>query len=231
MNAKNAVAATLALMAMGGFLAFMAFLTVGNIPAGNKDFINQGLIALIGFVGTAFGFYLGSSYGSAQKNELLAEAEPYPFIGVDHAAGLDKTATAIIPGKLGEAGSARVGLIITISPWIVLALIVAVLFMNGCATMQQESPQITAGKSLLAVKGTIVTAATTTDRLCKLQQIPVDDCNKAKAAYELARPAYDSAVDAYLLMSTGGDPAAFGAAITRVQSIAASMLKLAGGAQ
>lgn len=136
------------------------------------------------------------------------------------------------PDKGGETGSARAGLLLVLSPWLALALIAAVvLSLNGCATMQTESPQVTAGKSLLAVKGTIVTAATTTDRLCKLQQIPVYDCTKARAAYELAKPAYDAAVDAYLLMSTGGDPAAFGAAITRVRSIAESMLQLTGGAQ
>lgn len=224
MNNKNAVAAALALMAMAGFLAVFTFFAFGKVPPENKEFINQALIALIGFCGTAFGYYLGSSLSSAQKNDLLAQATVPQFIGIDPAgAGQDRTVAAIVTK---EAGFATLYATTLGSLFFGIVIFASLLTMSGCATMQKESPQITAGKSLLAVKGTIVTAATTTDRLCKLQQMPADNCMQAKAAYELAKPAYDSAVDAYLLMSTGGDPAAFGAAITRVQSIADSMLQL-----
>jgi len=215
MNNKNSIAAFLAIMAMFGFLIMFAALGFLPVPPGNKDFFNMGFIALIGFVGTAFGYYLGSSQGSAQKNDLLAQvvapqAEP---------AGL------LVPA-LGEGGFIR----LQILPLLLLLILGAFALLPGCATMQKDGTQITAGKSLLAVKSTIVTAATTADALCKTQQLSAETCTKAKGAYDLAKPAYDSAVDAYLLMSQGGDPAPFGAALTRVQGIAANMLQLTGGA-
>jgi hypothetical protein len=125
-----------------------------------------------------------------------------------------------------------------------LALIGALV--NGCATTSpvtmpgaavvspaatsKDNPLQLAGKSLLAVKSTIVVAATTTDSLCKAGKITPDKCAQAKAAYDLSKPAYDSAVDAYLLMSQGyGDPAAFAAALGRVQAIADNLLSLSGG--
>jgi hypothetical protein len=100
------------------------------------------------------------------------------------------------------------------------------------AVTSKDNPMQLAGKSLLAVKSTIVTAASAVDALCKAGKIAPDKCTQAKAAYDQAKPAYDSAVDAYLLMSQGyGDPAAFGVALARVQTIANNMLQLAGGAQ
>lgn len=121
---------------------------------------------------------------------------------------------------------------------IVSLLICASLLIAGCSTTRTvspvpaatDSPMVLAGKSLLAVKSTIVVAATSTDALCKAGKIPAETCAQAKAAYELAQPAYDAAVDSYLLMSSeGGDSGAFGRALSRVQTIAANMLQLAGG--
>jgi len=84
MKIKNGVAAALAIMAMTGFLAVFLSLALKEVPAANKDFFNTALIALVGLVGTAFGFYLGSSFGSAAKNDLLAQANmPPPAIAGD----------------------------------------------------------------------------------------------------------------------------------------------------
>lgn len=113
------------------------------------------------------------------------------------------------------------------------------LMFAGCATTSptappsvKDSPQVLAGKSLLAVKSTIVVAATSIDTLCKSGTLPADKCAQAAAAYETAKPAYDGAVDAYLLMtSTGGDPAEFGRTLQRVQDLAANLLLLSGGAK
>jgi hypothetical protein len=107
------------------------------------------------------------------------------------------------------------------------------LMLAGCATTgtaptPQDSPQILAGKSLLAVQKTIVTAAQAVDGLCKSGVMTVDRCVQARAAYELAKPAYDSAMDAYLLMQQGGDPAAFAATLQRAQSLAGNLLQLSG---
>ena len=102
----------------------------------------------------------------------------------------------------------------------------------GTAVTAKDTTLQTAGKSLLAVKSTIVTAATATDALCKAGKIEPGKCATAKAAYDLSKPAYDSAVDAYLLMSQGyGSPENFAAALAKVQSLATHLLELSGGAQ
>lgn len=105
------------------------------------------------------------------------------------------------------------------------------LLTSGCATTiaagtaKQDTPLQTAGKSLLAVKSGIVTAATATASFCQLGTIGAEKCGMAQDAYAAAKPAYDLALESYLLMSTGGgDPADFGAALLRVQNLAASLL-------
>jgi len=119
-----------------------------------------------------------------------------------------------------------------------LPLAALLMLAAGCATTgtgvasEKDSPLILAGKSLLAVKGTIVAAATATDALCKAGKISADKCVQAKAAYETAKPAYDAAIDAYLLMtSMGGDSGDFSRSLTRVQSLATDLLALTGGAR
>lgn len=221
MNNKNAVAATLAMLAMLGFLVMFAALGFMPVPAANKDFFNMGFIALIGFVGTAFGYYLGSSLGSAQKNELLAAQSQ--GLSADKGTG----------DGLASAGFIRLPVALSLA-----ALSCLIVFAAGCATTGQspatahkDTPLQTAGKSLLAVKSTIVTAATATDALCKSGKLSVDKCTQARAVYELSKPAYDAAVNAYLLMSSGGDPGAFDRSMTRIQSIATNLLQISGGAQ
>jgi len=219
MYSKNKIAATLAIAAMLGFLTMFAVLGFAPVPPENKDFFNMGFIALIGFTSTAFGYYLGSSMGSAQKNDLLARSTP-----------------GLSPGGegLSDAGFVRLPLLFLLTAF---ACIIA---LTGCATTTptaatstvatvKDNPMALAGKSLLAVKTTIVVAATSVDALCQAGTIGTDKCAQAKAAYDLAKPAYDSAVDAYLLMSQGyGDPVAFGTALARVQGIADNLLILSG---
>jgi len=213
MNKKNSVAATLAIAAMLGFLCTLAYLAVGTVPATNRDFFNMALVALIGFVGTAFGYYLGSSLGSAQKNDLIRSA-------------------AAVPAWPPPADQSQAGYIL-LPLLFLLAAFACIIALTGCAhtsaTGVTDTPLQTAGKSLLAVKSTIVTAATATDNLCKAGKLTPDTCAQAKAAYEIARPAYDMAVDAYLLYSTGGDAADYTAALVRVQGIAQNLLLIASG--
>ncbi len=116
-----------------------------------------------------------------------------------------------------------------------LALIATAALISACAVpaakpATNDSPQIVAGKSLLAAKSTIVTAASATDTLCRSGQMPADKCAQAKLAYKTSQHAYDAAVDAYLLHSTqGGDPAELTQALVRVHDIANHLLQLAGG--
>lgn len=73
---KGFMAGILAAFAMIGFLAVLCFLAFRTVPEGNQDFFNMALVALIGFVSTAFGYYLGSSDSSARKNDILAASQP-----------------------------------------------------------------------------------------------------------------------------------------------------------
>jgi hypothetical protein len=206
------VGAALALLATLGFLSTLGVLSFHLVPEGNKDPFNTCLTALINLCCIAFGYYLGSSAGSARKTDLFYP-EPEP-------------ASPAPKGLQGsEAGYFRIEPLL----WVLLGC--SLLVMASCATLGKDSPQVSAGKSLLAVKASIVTAATATDALCQARQLPSDICLQAEAAYTKAKPAYDSAVDAYLLMSTGGDPAAYQAAIIRVQDIANNLLLLSGGAK
>lgn len=116
-----------------------------------------------------------------------------------------------------------------------MLMMASLLALGACAgpgtasrTTTSDTPLQTTGKSLLAVKSTIVTAATTVDRLCKAGTLKPDTCAEAKVAYDQARVAYDSAVDTYLLTTQGyGDPAALDSAITKLQAIALNLLTLA----
>lgn len=214
MGNRNRVAAVLALMAMVGFLLMFGALSFVQIPPANKDFFNMGFIALIGFVGTAFGYYLGSSLGSAHKNELLA--------GPSQAVTLAPSSAA---SALGEGGRVRLPLLT------IIALGAILIGLIGCAAMKTDSPQITVGKSLLATKQTIVTAAVSADSLCRTGKLSADKCSLALEAYEDAKRGYDAAVDAYLLMQTGGDPAQVDTAMRRVAELTGNLVALAGGAK
>lgn len=140
------------------------------------------------------------------------------------------------PGGNTEAGFINLRCLVEL---FLVALAVMIL-LAGCASTRSvptspsanDTPQVLAGKSLLAAKSTIVVAATSVDSLCKAGTLPIATCTQAKATYEQVKPAYDAAVDAYLLMtSVGGDPASFREAIIRVQTLAADLLRLSGGAQ
>lgn len=68
---KSRVAAFLAIISVVGFLATFGFLAVKGVPEANKDYIDMCLIALIGFTGTAMGYYLGGA-----DNQLPAPVPP-----------------------------------------------------------------------------------------------------------------------------------------------------------
>jgi hypothetical protein len=148
------------------------------------------------------------------------------------------TSTGLTTGaqENSQTGFARIACMV------VIALVMgAMLLVSGCASgpkgstttpAASDSPVILAGKSLLTVKASITTAATAVDSFCKAGKISADKCAQAKDAYSSSKSAYDSAVDAYLLMVQGGDPAKFGESLQRVQNIAATLLKytVVGGA-
>jgi hypothetical protein len=75
---KNRIGGFLAIAAMIGFLAMSAIVAMHQIPISNKDYFNMCLIAIIGLCTTAFGYYLGSSAGSARKTEIAIQPVAVP---------------------------------------------------------------------------------------------------------------------------------------------------------
>ncbi len=71
-NRKRTMAAVLAGAGMFGFLVLLFCLLFANIPEKNLDLLKTGMIALIGFVTTSYGYYQGSSDSSARKDEERA---------------------------------------------------------------------------------------------------------------------------------------------------------------
>lgn len=187
MKNKNVVAATLAIMAMATFIAAFFMLAWLPVPEGNKPFLNQSLIALIGLVGTAFGFYLGSSYGSAQKNGLIEKVSSPPRI-IDYGQPSALSSQPSAPSS--EAGFIHLPLLLAAFSLLAFSLLI------GCATTAKETPQSIATKSLLAMKEAIVTTATVGDRLCKAGRLTPETCQDLSSYYILAGPAYDLAADA-----------------------------------
>lgn len=136
----------------------------------------------------------------------------------------------------GSAGFARLSLL----PVLVLVAALALASLPGCAAkgtpaaggtmIDNESAHTLAGKSLLAVKSTILASAQTVATLCQAGTLDLDTCRRAQEAYDLAKPAYDSAVDSYLLsLSEPGNKKQFDEALTRAQSLAANLMTLTGG--
>jgi hypothetical protein len=74
MKSKNWVGGVLAVSAMMGFLLILTILMFHDVPTANKESFNVGLEALKALLTLAFGYYLGSSYGSQQKDKVIEEA-------------------------------------------------------------------------------------------------------------------------------------------------------------
>lgn len=72
MDMRDKVGASLAIISLIGFLLIFTFLCFGKVDPANKDFFNIALMALVGWIGIAVGYYLGTSAGSAKKSETMA---------------------------------------------------------------------------------------------------------------------------------------------------------------
>lgn len=75
MDKKLWVAAILAFIALLGLMGATAALLYVNIPDNNKDLFNVALMAIVGNVGVAFGFFLG---GVAAHKTNEAPTPPLP---------------------------------------------------------------------------------------------------------------------------------------------------------
>ena len=70
---KVTVGGIIALLSVLGLLAMATALLFITVPSANEKYFYIVAMALVSNVGTAFGYYLGSSKGSADKNELLSK--------------------------------------------------------------------------------------------------------------------------------------------------------------
>lgn len=209
------------------FLVILVLFCV-QVPPENLDLLKILLMSLLSGASMILGYYFGSSDGSARKTELLT---PPPQIIGNYPISSVAMVSDSRNQSLDDSGFVRIPVILS------LVIIASLLMLAGCATTQTGNPQTdspaqVAGKSLLTVKASILTAATTVDGLCNRKQLTPDKCLQAKQIYESSKPAYDTTVDAYMLMSSqGGDPAAFRAALIRLQDFADRLVLISGGVQ
>jgi hypothetical protein len=66
----------LAVTVVIGFFALLYFFVFIGIPVENKELLNITVGALIGSFTTVVGYFFGSSAGSANKTDILAEKKP-----------------------------------------------------------------------------------------------------------------------------------------------------------
>jgi hypothetical protein len=68
---KLTVGAALAGAALVALILAVGGLMFIDIPTANRDLLNVALMALIGNVGTAFGYFLGTSESSKKKDDTI----------------------------------------------------------------------------------------------------------------------------------------------------------------
>lgn len=76
MLGNNPVGAILAFAILVTFILFLGILMFLSIPDANVELVREMMIALIAAFAAAYGYYLGSSDGSAKKTEMLNKTEP-----------------------------------------------------------------------------------------------------------------------------------------------------------
>lgn len=217
MNSKNVVAATLAIMAMLGFLVIFAVLGFGAVPTENKDFFNMGFIALIGFVGTSFGYYLGSSIGSARKTELKALEDAPP------SAPLDKS----------TAGFIQIPLL-----FMLLSLLAVGCLVIGCAGNKTATPattissteqaQLSASKTLYAIEVTLHLTRSAADASYTGGVLGAADYNKIVPVYNQALASAKTARRVLkAIIAAGGAPDASAEYATALAALLSDKVALA----
>jgi hypothetical protein len=75
---KNTVGAALAFIFALGFLAVLGILLFTTVNTANEKYLLIGLGSLTAFAGQGVQHFLGSSVGSAKKDEMLLRAPPSP---------------------------------------------------------------------------------------------------------------------------------------------------------
>jgi hypothetical protein len=76
MKSKSVFQYVLGGLIVAGFFALLILLVLAAVPQENQDLLNLVVGALIGSFATVVGYFYGSSVGSAQKTELMANNKP-----------------------------------------------------------------------------------------------------------------------------------------------------------
>jgi uncharacterized membrane protein len=128
---------------------------------------------------------------------------------------------------VNQAGFARV---ITLLALFIIAA--AMLSMIGCATTsgKTDSPQVFAGKTLLAIQSEIISTRDAIGVPCQQGYIPQAECQAMDSIYQQSKPAYDAAVDAAVIALASGkdtDISASNVKRAALESLAANIIKIA----
>lgn len=176
-NSKRYMAGFIAGVMMVAFVVVTIALFFKAVPKGNADYFHICLIALVGFVGTAVGYYLGSADSSARKNDSLfptKESQPAP---------------------VDQEGFISPALMVCLS-----LICLAVIGLSGCSMFSgQSSDQDASGsaaKLLLSVRAAIIQTATAADKMCSAGTLDQGQCNQVAIVYGQSMAAYDVAADA-----------------------------------
>lgn len=84
-------------------------------------------------------------------------------------------------------------------------LLIPLLLLSACTTVggKTDTPQMVAGKSLLAIQQTIVATRQAIVTPCQRGTISVADCRQMDDWYNQSKPVYDAAVDAEMVSLAG----------------------------
>lgn len=110
-----------------------------------------------------------------------------------------------ITDKPSDLGFVRLRLLSVMA--VIIALALALL--AACATVsgKTDTPQITVGKTLLAIQHQIVTVRDAVAVPCQRGFIAQQDCKAIDGFYQQSKPTYDAAVDLAVIALTSGQEA------------------------
>jgi hypothetical protein len=209
---KSDIKPWLGLITFLGFIACIVLLFYVPPPSGTRDIILVVIGTLVVLVKDVYGFYFGSSEGSARKTELMSGAD------LPVAPALIQSTVSLPPASaVKEGGFARLSILL-------ILVILLTVFISGCATT--ETPQSIAAKSLLSTRQGIIAAATTADDLCTQGVMKQPDCDTGAKVYTEAQVIYNLASDAFLVYLDTGKPDDFEAAMSRFKTLLLDLQKL-----
>jgi len=199
-----------------GFIVCIGLLFYVPPPSATRDIILVVIGTMVTLVKEVYGFYFGSSEGSARKTELMSGADlPLAPPLIQGAASGAPTAA------VKEGGFVRLSILLILAALLIIGL-------SACATT--ETPQSIAVKTLLSTRQGIIAAATTADELCTQGVLRQADCDKALALYKQGQAAYLVASDAFQVYLDTGRSGGYDLALARLRTLLLDLQALTGAA-